>query len=190
VRLSRRELAASVTIVVTASHNPRGDNGYKVYGSNAVQIISPVDAEIARQIAAAPPARLVPCDAVRLEQASACLVDARQCRGPPIAILRPFPQRFLRGLPAVSCPSCTARSTASERCRCCDPRGSRLHARKGRGRSSRARRHFPDDAVSESRRTGTLDLALAEGQRHAAALVIVNDPTPIDWRLRPASMAC
>lgn len=54
-----RELAAAITIVVTASHNPRQDNGYKVYGVDAVQIVSPVDAAIARQIELAPPARTI-----------------------------------------------------------------------------------------------------------------------------------
>ena len=55
-----RELGAAITVVVTASHNPRGDNGYKVYGPDAVQIVSPVDEHIARHIAAAPPANQVP----------------------------------------------------------------------------------------------------------------------------------
>ena len=36
-----RELGAAISIVVTASHNPRDDNGYKVYGPDAVQISSP-----------------------------------------------------------------------------------------------------------------------------------------------------
>lgn len=39
-------------VVVTASHNPPADNGYKVY-VGASQIVPPTDAEIAEQIAAA-----------------------------------------------------------------------------------------------------------------------------------------
>jgi len=37
-------------VVVTASHNPKLDNGYKVYGSNGAQICNPVDEEISASI--------------------------------------------------------------------------------------------------------------------------------------------
>lgn len=41
---------AECGIMVTASHNPKEDNGYKVYGSNGSQIISPVDKHVAQSI--------------------------------------------------------------------------------------------------------------------------------------------
>ncbi|XP_071152090.1 phosphopentomutase-like [Mytilus edulis] len=41
---------ADCGIMVTASHNPKEDNGYKVYGSNGSQIISPVDKHVAKSI--------------------------------------------------------------------------------------------------------------------------------------------
>src|SRR6185369_11542083 len=57
-----------ITIVVTASHNPRGDNGYKVYGANAVQIIAPVDRVLAAHIAQAPAARQISQVAVDFDE--------------------------------------------------------------------------------------------------------------------------
>ena len=43
-------LKTNVGIMVTASHNPAADNGYKVYWSNGAQIISPQDSDISAQI--------------------------------------------------------------------------------------------------------------------------------------------
>ena len=55
-----KELGAAAGIVVTASHNPPAYNGYKVYWENAAQIVPPVDAGIAREIAKAGPAKAIP----------------------------------------------------------------------------------------------------------------------------------
>ncbi|KAF6241062.1 hypothetical protein HO173_000856 [Letharia columbiana] len=45
-----KQLHAAAGIMITASHNPKDDNGYKVYGSNACQINSPADAKISAAI--------------------------------------------------------------------------------------------------------------------------------------------
>ena len=63
-----RTLGAEAGIMITASHNPPQDNGYKLYlggrltdePGRGVQIVSPVDERIAQLISQAPPAVQIP----------------------------------------------------------------------------------------------------------------------------------
>lgn len=90
---------ATMAIVVTASHNPPADNGYKVYDANGAQIVPPVDADIAAVIDRVGPANEVPrveggldttpggCEPLGPEAAAAYLDDLFAFRGdpPPLA---------------------------------------------------------------------------------------------------------
>ncbi len=55
-----RELGSVAGIMVTASHNPPQDNGYKVYLGDGSQIVPPADGDIARHIAAVGPLSTIP----------------------------------------------------------------------------------------------------------------------------------
>ena len=55
-----RHLGAAAGVMVTASHNPPQDNGYKVYLGDGSQIVPPADAEISAAIDAVGPLDSVP----------------------------------------------------------------------------------------------------------------------------------
>lgn len=55
-----RERGLDAGVQITASHNPREDNGYKLYLAGGSQLISPADREIERCIATTPSAPEIP----------------------------------------------------------------------------------------------------------------------------------
>src|SRR5690606_24912383 len=76
VAWAAHDRGAAGAVVVTASHNPPADNGYKVYDEHAVQITPPTDTAIATAIAAVGPAAEVPG-----------VGDALDVPGPPLTVL-------------------------------------------------------------------------------------------------------
>lgn len=84
-------LGAAAGVVVTASHNPPADNGYKVYLETGSQIVSPIDTEISACIAEFqdPVAvELAPRDHVLIEWLDSTWVD-RYVEFAPSVRLRP-----------------------------------------------------------------------------------------------------
>jgi phosphomannomutase len=171
-----RERDASITIIVTASHNPRPDNGYKVYGPNAVQIIAPADTEIAQHVAQAPPARHVARVAVDF-------------RGPPVAGLElqdPFQldayfQAVSRAIPAapvhrelpIVYSALHGVGTAPMLRTLADAGFTHVAVVAAQADPDGT---FPTTPFPNPEEPGTLDLALSEGERRSAALILVNDP--------------
>jgi phosphomannomutase len=162
-----RQLGCVAGVMVTASHNPPRDNGYKVYLGDGAQIIPPADAEISAAIDAVGSLRDVPLDGGAVTIVGGDIVDA-----------------YLDGALALSLVP-TARDvrvvyTAMHGV------GYELAAL-AFGRAAfpplvpvveqvAPDPEFPTVAFPNPEEPGALDLALATATREGADLVIANDP--------------
>ena len=75
VAFACRQLGAAAGVMITASHNPPQDNGYKVYLDGGAQLIGPADREIESLISAAPDAGDVPRSPVATDPRAATVRD-------------------------------------------------------------------------------------------------------------------
>ncbi|MGH3312067.1 MAG: phospho-sugar mutase, partial [Streptomyces sp.] len=89
-----RHLGAVAGVMVTASHNPPRDNGYKVYLGGGSQIVPPADAGIAAAIDAVGPLAGVPRPASGWDVLGAEIVEAYLAR--TAAVLTPGAPREVR----------------------------------------------------------------------------------------------
>jgi phosphomannomutase len=175
VAYAARMLGARAAVVVTASHNPPADNGYKVYDTNGAQIIPPVDRQIADTIDEVGPAREVP----RLATAMA---DSD--------IAKPVPadtfQRYLDDLRTVHVETPDIGSSLSFVHTPIHGVGGRfvIEALASAGYPNvhpvaeqiEPDGHFPTVAFPNPEEPGALDLALELARQTGADAIIANDP--------------
>jgi phosphomannomutase len=166
-----RRLKAAAGVMITASHNPRQDNGYKVYLSDGAQIVPPADTDIEAAISALGPlgdVAVAPADSPLISSPGAELtrayLDAICALAPPpasAAWLR-FVYTPLHGVAGQLA------LRAFEQAGFAAPDLVEAQAEPDPD--------FPTVHFPNPEEPGTLDLALAQARRSADDLVIANDP--------------
>ena len=160
-------LGADAGVMVTASHNPPQDNGYKVYLGDGSQIVPPADTDIARHISTVTRAADVPLAASGWETLDDRLVEAYVAAA--TAVVAPDSPRdvsivhtalhgvgsdtVLAAFEAAGFPVPQAVLTQSAP----DP-------------------EFPTVSFPNPEEPGAIDAALAQAQKVRPDLVIANDP--------------
>jgi len=175
VAYAARQLAASAAVVITASHNPPEYNGYKVYAGNAIQIVPPVDEQIAAAIANAPPPKDVPLSDFELAKpnANATLI--------PDSLI----ERYYDDILTIR-PACEKDQNIEIVYTPMHGVGWRFmqqaFARSGYQRVSVVAEqaepdgHFPTVKFPNPEEPGAMDLAFALAKKMNADLVVANDP--------------
>ncbi|MGH3214419.1 MAG: phospho-sugar mutase [Trebonia sp.] len=169
-----RHLGTGAGIMITASHNPAADNGYKLYLSDGAQVIPPVDTEIEQRIASLGPLTDVPL--ARLDdplvvrhgdEVAAAYLDA--VAGGPHAQAAPSSGP---GLTIVYTPlhgvAGDLMLRAIQRAGFAAP-----HVVAAQGTPDP---DFPTVAFPNPEEPGALDLALAQARELGADLVLASDP--------------
>ena len=175
-----RHLEADAGVMITASHNPAGDNGYKVYlggDSAGAQIVSPIDTDIEERIRAAastPFGQMPRGDFTRAgrEIVTAYAVATAAAVGPRWATGAPTPVESEEALRVVYTPMHGVGLTT-------------LHAVLSASgyalpdvvaEQAAPDPEFPSVAYPNPEENGALDLAFALASREGADLVLANDP--------------
>jgi len=171
VAFSVRHLGASAGVMVTASHNPAADNGYKVYVGGAdggSQIVAPADAQISARIhavAANTPLQALP-RSTDYEIAGDDVIDEYVRRTAALASDVPAPIRFVYT---------AMHGVGWEIAR-------RVFVGAGFGEPVSVREQeepdasFPTVAFPNPEEPGALDLAFETASSSGAELIIANDP--------------
>ncbi|MCD4533922.1 phospho-sugar mutase [Nocardioides sp. cx-169] len=160
-----RELGCVAGVMVTASHNPPQDNGYKVYLGDGSQIVPPADVEIARHIAAVGPV----AEIVRGRPGKVLTEDVVDRYLDTVAGLADDGPRDLN---VVYTPlhgvGATSVVQVLETAGFAQPRVV--------AEQEEPDADFPTVAFPNPEEPGAMDLAMALAARHGADLVVANDP--------------
>ncbi len=163
-----RHLGAVAGVMVTASHNPPRDNGYKVYLGDGSQIVPPADARIAERIAAVGPLDGVPRPAGGWQTLDGEVLDAYLDRAARV-VAEGGPRELsvvytpLHGVGRDTVVAAFARAGFAEPS-VVPPQGD-------------PDPDFPTVAFPNPEEPGAMDLAFAHArERGPADLVIANDP--------------
>jgi phosphomannomutase len=167
-----RHLATAAGVMITASHNPAADNGYKLYLSDGAQVIPPADAEIEKRIAGLGPLARVP-----VAEAGSPLITRH---GDEIA------EAYLAAIVAAAGPTVTGAPGLSVVYTPMHGVAGRLMLRALRlagfaaphvvAAQAEPDPDFPTVAFPNPEEPGALDLALADARRLGADLVVASDP--------------
>ena len=177
-----RHLGAAAGVMVTASHNPAADNGYKLYLSDGAQVIPPADAEIEQRIAALGPLAQVPVAGAGSplitrhgdELAQAYLDAVVAAAGPADRAGRADSagSRGRTGLNVVYTPMHGVAGPLMLRA----IRQAGFAAPHVVAAQAEPDPDFPTVAFPNPEEPGALDLALADARRLGADLVVASDP--------------
>lgn len=160
-----RELGCAAGVMVTASHNPPQDNGYKVYLGDGSQIVSPADAEIAACIAAVGPLASIPqSDDYRVLDGA--VLDSYVAR--VVSLLGDGPREVSAVYTAMHGVGGAVFLRAVSAAGFGDPVAvAAQFAPDGR---------FPTVSFPNPEEPGAMDLALADARAAGADVIIANDP--------------
>ena len=161
-----RRLDAAAGVVVTASHNPAADNGYKVYAADGSQIIPPDDADIAAAAEAGttPPVGTRPGRSRR--------VDEEMLAGYTDAVLGLLDPSGPRDLDAVYTPMHGVGGAVLPGLMA----AAGFRAPEVVAAQADPDPDFPTLAFPNPEEPGALDLAVATATRVGAEVVLANDP--------------
>ncbi len=168
-----RHLSASAGVMVTASHNPAADNGYKLYLSDGAQVIPPVDARIEERIA-----RLGPLAQIPVADADSPLITrhgdevARAYLDAVVAMAAGAAAGPAADLTVVYTPMHGVAGTLMLRAMA----QAGFAAPHVVAKQADPDPDFPTVAFPNPEEPGALDLALADARRLDADLVVASDP--------------